>query len=140
MLSHCNIALQAALGNVETKRTFAGKLLGNFFKNKLIVNGEPLGKNSLTAKEFVVKHNCNFNNEKLNLINAIRCFATSAEKDITTNPHPFFGQLTPQQWSVGQYAHINHHLMQFFALYKIALQLQKKLKCLIKSKIANNFL
>jgi hypothetical protein len=27
--------------------------------------------------------------------------------------HPFFGALTPDEWSTGKYKHLDHHLGQF---------------------------
>lgn len=115
MLAHCHIALETARGNVATKRSFAGKLLGGFFKNKLIIKDAPFAKNSPTVKEFLIKNTCDFNIEKQNLLNAIRGFATNGEGEVTTKPHPFFGQLTPQQWAMAQYKHIDYHLTQFSA-------------------------
>ncbi|MFD1127776.1 DUF1569 domain-containing protein [Paenibacillus provencensis] len=30
-----------------------------------------------------------------------------------TNPHPFFGKLTSEEWSIGLYKHLDHHLKEF---------------------------
>ena len=31
------------------------------------------------------------------------------------NPHSFFGRLTPEEWAVLMYKHVDHHLRQFGA-------------------------
>jgi Protein of unknown function (DUF1569) len=32
---------------------------------------------------------------------------------ITQHPHPFFGELTPEEWDILQSKHLDHHLRQF---------------------------
>jgi hypothetical protein len=112
MMAHCAQGLYMAMGNIKTKRTLAGKLLGSTIKKKLF--GEaPLPKNSPTAKEIKVVNEREFEVEKLNLLNAVRTFSTGGEAVCTTEMHPFFGALTPTEWSLGQYKHVDHHLTQF---------------------------
>lgn len=42
-----------------------------------------------------------------------RLLAAGGPRACTTHPHPFFGPLTPNEWAVQQYKHLDHHLRQF---------------------------
>ena len=43
----------------------------------------------------------------------MREFHQGGEAKCTRHPHPFFGALTPAEWSRGMYKHLDHHLRQF---------------------------
>ncbi len=51
--------------------------------------------------------------EKLRLINEIDEFHTGGAAHVTHHPHPFYGFLTPMEWSIGMWKHLDHHLRQF---------------------------
>jgi hypothetical protein len=40
-------------------------------------------------------------------------FAAGGPTVCTNNPHSFFGTMTPEQWSILMYKHLDHHLRQF---------------------------
>lgn len=40
-------------------------------------------------------------------------FSLGGETKVSSHPHPFFGKLTPMEWSVGMYKHLDHHFQQF---------------------------
>jgi hypothetical protein len=40
-------------------------------------------------------------------------FSKGGDAQCTRHPHPFFGALSPQDWSRGMYKHMDHHLRQF---------------------------
>ena len=42
-------------------------------------------------------------------------FVNGGPRVCTTHPHPFFGRLTPAEWAIQQYKHLDHHLRQFGA-------------------------
>jgi hypothetical protein len=44
---------------------------------------------------------------------SIERFAAGGPGVCTTHPHFFFGRLTPMEWSVLMYQHLDHHLRQF---------------------------
>jgi len=56
-----------------------------------------------------------FAREKEQLKSKIRGFCEGGEARCTRHPHPFFGSLTPYEWSRGMYKHLDHHLRQFGA-------------------------
>jgi LPS sulfotransferase NodH len=43
----------------------------------------------------------------------IERFAAAGLAGCTMHPHSFFGRLTPQEWAVLMYKHLDHHLRQF---------------------------
>jgi transposase InsO family protein len=51
----------------------------------------------------------------MRLKDCVREFHQGGEAKCTRHPHPFFGNLTPQEWSRGMYKHLDHHLRQFGA-------------------------
>jgi hypothetical protein len=112
MMAHCTKGLQMASGKLPTKRLFIGKLIGGFVKKKYFSEA-PLPKGAPTGKELLANTQMDFTVEKQNLVNEIRAFATGGPDNASKDPHPFFGNLTPDEWGLGQYKHLDHHLRQF---------------------------
>jgi hypothetical protein len=114
MLTHCSAAMDMATGRLNLKRAFIGRVLGPFVK-PIFTNEKPFSKNSPTAKELVFSNQQDFLREQQQLRDKIREFQKGGEAKCTRHPHPFFGPLTPQEWSRGMYKHLDHHLRQFGA-------------------------
>jgi len=112
MLAHSSIALEAAIGSKYFPQLFMGKLIGRFFKS-FGVGEKPIKKNGPTNPAFIFVNTQEFEKEKQNLLNQIKIFHQGGEAKCTTNPHSFFGKLTPAEWGVLQYKHLDHHLSQF---------------------------
>jgi hypothetical protein len=112
MLAHCYAALEVATGQKTPPRIFMGRILGPFFKS-FFYGPKPFKKNSPTDKSFIVIDRRNFEKEKTKLVDLITLFAKGGEEKVTKHPHSFFGKLTPKQWSIGMYKHLDHHLQQF---------------------------
>lgn len=53
--------------------------------------------------------------ERRRLLKLIDSFAAGGPSGCTRHPHSFFGPLTPQEWAVLMYKHLDHHLRQFGA-------------------------
>ncbi|HJQ31271.1 MAG TPA: DUF1569 domain-containing protein [Pyrinomonadaceae bacterium] len=53
--------------------------------------------------------------ERRRLYGLIDRFVESGPEGCTAHPHSFFGPLTPQEWAVLMYKHMDHHLRQFGA-------------------------
>jgi hypothetical protein len=113
MLAHCNEAMKTAVGETKIKRVFIGRILGGWAKKQFLT--KPIGKNSPTAKEFVVANKRDFDKEKTELLSYMKRFHEGGEKGTTTHPHGFFGQMTASEWGVLQWKHLDHHLRQFGA-------------------------
>lgn len=112
MMAHCSAALDMASGRLNPPRIFLGRLLGPFVK-PIYTNEKPFSKNNPTDKKLVVADQRDFRREQERLKLCLREFHGGGEAKCTTHPHPFFGTLSPQEWSRGMYKHLDHHLRQF---------------------------
>ena len=114
MLAHCSAALGMATGENNLPRLFIGRIIGPMAK-PLFTNEKPFSKNNPTAKELVFSNPCDFARERHQLRAKVQQFFEGGEAKCSRHPHPFFGRLTPQEWSRGMYKHLDHHLRQFGA-------------------------
>jgi hypothetical protein len=113
MLAHCSATLGMAMGKVTPPRILIGRLLGPLAKKSLIVNGTPMRRNSMTEKSCLVTDERDFGAERQGLCESIDRFASGGPEVCTKHPHFFFGPLTPVEWAVLMYQHLDHHLRQF---------------------------
>ena len=109
MLAHLQMPVGVALGDHKLKRTFIGILFGSMAK-KILYNDKPFKRHLPTDKSFIMKDAKDFNHEKKKLLEMISRFT---EANMIDEPHPFFGKLTNEQWSIGSWKHLDHHLQQF---------------------------
>lgn len=114
-VSHMAIGFESALGDVKIKRVFLGRLIGGFVKKMALNDDKPLGKNSPTAPEFIITDSPDLERERTRLLGLLHRFADGGRAACTTNPHGFFGPMTPDEWAVLLYKHTDHHLRQFSA-------------------------
>jgi hypothetical protein len=111
--AHCSAGLEMALGDLLPPRALVGRIIGPIVKRFALGNDEPMRQNSPTAKELVMADERNMEAERTRLIGLIDRFAAAGPDGCTTHPHAFFGQLTPQEWAILMYKHLDHHLRQF---------------------------
>lgn len=114
MLAHCSLGMQMALGEVPCKRVWIGRIIGPLFKS-IYSNDKPWAKGNPTAPELVVADQRELLQEQAALAVLIERFHKGGPAACTRHPHPFFGPLTPNEWAVGMYKHLDHHLRQFNA-------------------------
>lgn len=112
MLAHCAFSMETAIGKQNPPRTLLGKLVGRLMQGEL-TNEKLMGKNLPTHSQYVMVDSKDFGREKIRLITSIKRFSENGESKVTKNPHPFFGNITPMQWSSGSWKHLDHHLRQF---------------------------
>lgn len=112
MLAHLNTSLETAMGLNLPKRLFIGRILGPFVKPNYL-SEKPLGKNAPTDKFYIFTDNREFEKEKAKAIELLKQFFEGGSAKCTTNPHSFFGKLTPDEWALSQWKHFDHHLRQF---------------------------
>jgi len=112
-LAHCSGAMGMAIGEISPPRVLIGRLLGPLAKKSLIVNGTPMRRNSMTEKSVIVTDERDFVVERQRLRESIDRFAGGGPGICTKHPHFFFGPLTPVEWAVLMYQHLDHHLRQF---------------------------
>jgi hypothetical protein len=114
-VAHCCGGLETALGDTRPKRALVGLLFGWIIKPLALGNDEPMRRNTPTMPEIVVADEREMEDERRRLIGLIDRFAAAGPAGCTTHPHSFFGRLTPDQWAVLMYKHLDHHLRQFGA-------------------------
>jgi len=112
MLAHCSAALEVANGKAFPPRRLIGILLGRLSKS-VFTNDKPLPRNMQTDKSFKIVDRRDFTKEKERLKEEINLFYTGGPEHVTKHPHPFYGRLTPMEWSIGMWKHLDHHLRQF---------------------------
>ena len=114
MMAHCAAALDMASGKLKLQRVLIGRLLGPFFK-PIYTNEKRFAQNYPTDKKLLIADERDFSREKERLKGCIQAFHDGGEAECTQSPHPFFGNLSPGDWSRGMYKHLDHHLRQFGA-------------------------
>ena len=112
-LAHCSAGLEWAVGDKVPPRMFVGRMLGFIVKPLALRNDEPMRRNSPTSKDLVVHDQRDFEMERVRLSGLIDRFAAAGPKGCTKHPHSFFGRLTPDEWAILRYKHLDHHLRQF---------------------------
>jgi hypothetical protein len=114
-LAHCSGAMEWAVGDSRPKQMLIGRIIGRMIKGKVLQEGEPMRRNSPTAKTLIVRDDRDLEAEQRRLIALIDRFAAGGAKGCTTHPHTFFGPLKPDEWANLMYKHLDHHLGQFGA-------------------------
>ena len=114
-VAHCAANLELALGERRPPRKFVGRLIGRLVKPLALGDDRPMRRNSPTVAEVEVEDERELEPERRRLYGLIDRFVESGPAGCTTHPHSFFGPLTPQEWAVLMYKHLDHHLRQFDA-------------------------
>jgi hypothetical protein len=116
MLAHCTAGFQMAMGTLRPKRaSFPANLIGRLIQPLVFGNDKPMRRNSPSSPELFMADptECEFERERVELMQAIDRFVTAGAAGCTQHSHPFFGRLKPQQWAILMYKHVDHHLRQF---------------------------
>ena len=114
-LAHCASGLEMAMGEIRPPRALIGRLIGFAIKPKVFGNDEPFRRNTSTMSELVITDERKLDAERTRLCALIDKFVSGGPSICTTHPHPFFGSLTPAEWAISMYKHLDHHLRQFGA-------------------------
>jgi hypothetical protein len=113
-VAHCALSMEWALGEkVPETAPFPIRVLGRIVRPMALGNDKPLRRNSPTAKELIVPGQPDLDAERNRLRALIERFAAVGPQGCTNHPHTFFGRLTPDEWAILMYKHLDHHLRQF---------------------------
>jgi Protein of unknown function (DUF1569) len=112
MMAHCSARLEIAAGEKTPPRSLIGRIVGRLAK-KSILGEEPVRRNMPTMKSLIMNDERQFAKEQQRLINWVDRFSAGGPEQCTTHPHSFFGPMTPVQWAIMGYKHLDHHLRQF---------------------------
>jgi hypothetical protein len=115
MLTHCARAMESATGEAKPPRMFIGRLIGPVIRSLTLSDDKPIRRNAPTSKELMVKDDPDFEAGRARLLASIDRFVAKGPAGCTSHPHTFFGKMTPDQWAVLNYKHLDHHLRQFGA-------------------------
>lgn len=113
-LAHCLAPLEIALGERTLNRGLIGILFGGMAKKKLL-RPMPFDRNMPTAPSFRVNDARDFERERTRVKELVTRFSAAGQDGVRGKTHPFFGALTPEEWSALQWKHLDHHLRQFGA-------------------------
>jgi hypothetical protein len=113
-MAHCAMALDIASGYQIPGRAGLGtRIVGRLIKPFVFKDDAPIRRNAPTNPELVVNDERELSQECGRVCVAIDRFIAAGPAGCTSHPHFFFGKLTPEQWSILMYKHLDHHLRQF---------------------------
>jgi len=112
-VAHCAVGMEMALGDIVLPRLLIGRLIGRMVKPLALGNEKPMQRNSPTAPALIIADDRDLDAERRRLSVLVDRFAAAGPAGYTTHPHPFFGPLTPDEWAILMYKHLDHHLRQF---------------------------
>ena len=112
-VAHCSAGLELAVGDRTPPRVLVGRIMGWIVKPLVLRNDEPMRRNSPTIKDLVVLDERDLGTERERLRGLIERFAACGPAGCTAHPHSFLGRLTPEEWAILMYKHLDHHLRQF---------------------------
>ena len=113
MVAHCSAGMELAVGDRRPPRIFVGRIIGGMVKARVLGNDEPLRRNTPTEKGMLVQGERDLDAERERLCGLIDRFVAAGPAGCTGHPHSFFGRLSPQEWAILMYKHLDHHLRQF---------------------------
>jgi hypothetical protein len=114
-LAHCSRSMEMALGDRLSPRMLIGRAIGRFVKPVVLGDDKPMKRNSPTTPDLVVADAHELDAERTRLTGLVDRFVTGGPAACSTHPHAFFGRLTPDEWSILMFKHLDHHLRQFGA-------------------------
>jgi hypothetical protein len=112
-IAHCAASMEWAVGDRVPPRLFFPGLMGRLIKPLVLGDDKPFRRNSPTSPDLIVPDQRDFNAERQRLYVLIDRFTAAGPTGCTTSPHSFFGRLTPEQWAILTFKHLDHHLRQF---------------------------
>ncbi|MBE99835.1 DUF1569 domain-containing protein [Flavobacterium coralii] len=112
MLEHCQQPIKVSYGQLNLKPNLMSFLFGKMMKKKLS-EPQPFARDLPTVKQFKITHEPDFEKAKAELIRLVKKFAEEGHASIKNTKHPFFGEMTMQEWDYLQWKHLDHHLRQF---------------------------
>lgn len=109
---HCQEPLRIALGERAGRRSLIGFLFGGFAR-RMITAPKPTPRNLPTDPTFLPAPRGPFGVDRTRLVELARRFGEAGPGATPRSPHPFFGALSPAEWSLLMAKHLDHHLRQF---------------------------
>ncbi len=111
MLHHCAAQMEIALGTKPMKTNFLLRFFARFIKAGIMA-GKATPKNSRTAKELLPVNVQDFDSEKAKLL-ALMHNMKAQETALQGKKHPFFGNMTADEYGKITWNHLDYHFGQF---------------------------
>lgn len=112
-VAHMATSMEITLGEARPPRMLIGRLLGWLIKPLALGDDKPMRPNSPTLPSLIMADDRELDRERARLYAAMDRLSATGPAGCTTHPHGFFGRLTPDEWGVLMYKHLDHHLRQF---------------------------
>jgi len=113
MMAHVSEVMKNGLNETKLPRKFIGYFVAPFWRHKYF-NDKPYKiKNLVTHPNFKMADQKEFEHEKEQLLRWLKIFHEEGMERTKDACHPLLGRFTPEQWGIGQYKHLDHHLRQF---------------------------
>ncbi|WP_089792790.1 DUF1569 domain-containing protein [Chryseobacterium wanjuense] len=114
MMRHCNYVLQIPLGKIELPPVNAlFKTIGIITKIEMQIFNNGIPRNMPTFQKLIVNFECDFNDEKENLLKTLDEYRNTFKQGKLPDHHVLFGKMTEKDWGFLEYKHLHHHLKQF---------------------------
>ncbi|MEZ5007572.1 MAG: DUF1569 domain-containing protein [Chitinophagales bacterium] len=113
MLAHCNVVYEFIYTDKHPKPNFFKKFMIKLFAKSLVTGEKPYKRNSMTAPEFLVASQQDFEKEKQRLIDYMIKTQALGESHFDGKESHSMGPLTVREWHNMFYKHLDHHLAQF---------------------------
>jgi hypothetical protein len=91
-----------------------GRIFGRLAKSS-VLDEKPIRPNMPSDKSLIVNEQRDFAMERQRLKACAERFAARGPQECTKHPHSFFGPMTPLEWAILAYKHLDHHFRQFGA-------------------------
>lgn len=113
MMAHVTAVMKNGLDVNKLPRKLIGYFIAPFWRHKYF-NDKPYKiKNLVTHPNFKMADTKEFEYEKEQLHYWLKVFHEEGMQRSKDACHPLLGRFTPEQWGIGQYKHLDHHLRQF---------------------------
>ncbi len=112
-VAHCALSVEWAVGDRVPESMPLMRVLGFLVKPLVFKDDKPMRRNAPTAKTLVIQDERDLGVERVRLLGLIDRFAAAGPAGCSGQAHVFFGKLTPQEWAILMYKHLDHHLRQF---------------------------
>jgi hypothetical protein len=112
MLWHCNLTLQAAMGQTQHDPFIPKVPMPRWFMRWAVLN-LPWPKGAPTHPDWVAGERHDFAAQRARALGLIDEFTSRGIDDPNWGPSPAFGKMSGTEWSRLQAIHWNHHLRQF---------------------------
>lgn len=113
MLAHCCEVTKETLGEKEIVMVDLDEKTRKQLLFEITKDDAPMAKGTEADEGSVIVDERDFETEKLNFIATIGELKSRDKSEFEGRAHPFFGNMTANEWFILTYKHLDHHFRQF---------------------------